>query len=172
LDVVEKVGNKVPHPAVIFLVLMAIVVVLSHVLHLAGASVTQQVIDPQTDQLEATTVAVRSLLTTEGLRFMYTSIIPSFMGFTAVGMIIVAMIGVGVAEESGLVKALIRKLVAVSPNWSIAYILIFLGIVSSIAADAGYLVLIPLAGAAFLSVGRHPWRVSPPASPRSPRPSR
>jgi aminobenzoyl-glutamate transport protein len=87
---------------------------------------------------------------------MYTSIIPSFMGFTAVGMIIVAMIGVGVAEESGLVKALIRKLVAVSPNWSIGYILIFLGIVSSIAADAGYLVLIPLAGAAFLSVGRHP----------------
>ncbi len=156
LDLVEKVGNKVPHPAVIFLFLMALVMVLSHGLHLAGASVTQQVIDPQTDELEATTVAVRSLLTTEGLRFIYTSIIPSLMGFTAVGMIIVAMIGVGVAEESGLVKALIRKLVAVSPNWSIAYILIFLGIVSSIAADAGYLVLIPLAGAAFLSVGRHP----------------
>jgi aminobenzoyl-glutamate transport protein len=156
LDVVEKVGNKVPHPAIIFLVLMALVVVLSHVLHLAGVSVTQQVINPETDELEATTLAVRSLLTTEGLRFMYASIIPSFMGFTAVGMIIVAMIGVGVAEESGLVKALIRKLVAVSPSWAIGYILIFLGIVSSIAADAGYLVLIPLAGAAFLSVGRHP----------------
>ena len=87
---------------------------------------------------------------------MYSSLIPSFMGFTAVGLMIVAMVGVGVAEEAGLVKALIRKLVMVSPRWALTYILVFVGILSSIAADAGYLVLIPLAGAAFLSVGRHP----------------
>ncbi len=156
LDVVEKVGNKVPHPAMIFLSLMVLVNVLSHVMHLLHASVTQQVIDPVTDQIQTTTVAARSLLTTEGIRFMYASVIPNFMGFTAVGLIIVAMVGVGVAEASGLIKALIRKLVAVSPGWAIAYILVFVGIVSSIAADAGYLVLIPLAGSAFLSVGRHP----------------
>ncbi|MCZ2344032.1 MAG: AbgT family transporter, partial [Bacteroidales bacterium] len=156
LDVVEKVGNKVPHPAMIFLSLMVIVIVLSHVMHLFGASVTQQVIDPVTDDIQTSTVAARSLLTTEGIRFIYASVIPNFMGFTAVGLIIVAMVGVGVAEASGLIKALIRKLVAVSPGWAIAYILVFVGIVSSIAADAGYLVLIPLAGSAFLSVGRHP----------------
>jgi aminobenzoyl-glutamate transport protein len=68
-----------------------------------------------------------------------------------VGVIIVAMVGVGVAEESGLVKALIRKLVIVAPGWALTYILTFVGIVSSIAADAGYLVLIPLAAAAFIS---------------------
>jgi len=145
LDVVEKVGNKVPHPAMIFLFLMVIVVVLSHVLHSMGTSVTQQMIDPVTDTLQSSTVAARSLLTTEGIRFMYTSVIPNFMGFTAVGLIIVAMIGVGVAEASGLIKALIRKLVAVSPSWAVVYIIVFLGIMSSIAADAGYLVLIPLA---------------------------
>ena len=78
------------------------------------------------------------------------------MGFTAVGLLIVAMVGVGVAEEAGLIKALIRKLVAVSPGWALTYILAFVGILSSIAADAGYVVLIPLAGAAFLSIGRHP----------------
>ncbi len=156
LDVIEKVGNKVPHPVIIFLTLIVIVIILSHVLYAGGVSVTQQVINTDTDTLENTTLTARSLLTTDGLRFIYTSVIPNFMGFTAVGLIIVAMIGVGVAEESGLVKALIRKLVAVSPSWSIAYILIFVGIVSSIAADAGYLVLIPLAGSAFLSVGRHP----------------
>lgn len=156
LDVVERTGNKVPHPAIIFLSLMVMVIVLSHVLHMAGASVTQQVIDPATDQVQTSTVAARSLLTTEGIRFIYTSVIPNFMGFTAVGLIIVAMIGVGVAESSGLIQALIRKLVAVSPGWAIGYILVFVGIVSSIAADAGYLVLIPLAGSAFLSVGRHP----------------
>ena len=78
------------------------------------------------------------------------------MNFNAVGVIIVAMVGVGVAEEAGLVKALIRKLVIVAPPWALTYILIFVGIISSIAADAGYLVLIPLAAAAFISVGRHP----------------
>jgi aminobenzoyl-glutamate transport protein len=87
---------------------------------------------------------------------MFTGVVGNFMGFNAVGVIIVAMVGVGVAEESGLVKALIRKLVIVAPARALTYILTFVGIVSSIAADAGYLVLIPLAAAAFISVGRHP----------------
>ena len=78
------------------------------------------------------------------------------MSFTAVGLMIAAMIGAGVAEESGLVTALIRKLVIVSPHWALTYILAFVGIVASVAADAGYLVLIPLAGVAYLAVGRHP----------------
>jgi aminobenzoyl-glutamate transport protein len=174
LDVVEKVGNKVPHPAVIFLVLIAIVVVLSAVL--SGMSVSAEVIVPvknptpekslddypyseelsQKHEPVMKTTAVQSLLSREGMRFMYVSLIPSFMSFTGLGLIIVAMIGVGVAEEAGLVGALIRKLVIISPRWALAYILAFVGILSSVAADAGYLVLIPLAGAAFLSVGRHP----------------
>ena len=87
---------------------------------------------------------------------MYERLIPNFMSFTAVGLMIVAMVGAGVAEEAGLVKALIRKLVLVSPPRALTYIMAFVGIMSSIAADAGYLVLIPLAGAAFLSVDRHP----------------
>jgi aminobenzoyl-glutamate transport protein len=190
LDVVEVVGNKVPHPVIIFLILIALVVVLSHILHLAGASVTAEVLVPDTTEtvaedseaedsfditdfdlgntrdgvaldassfhVEETTIAARSLLTADGIRFMYVSLIPSFMGFTAVGLMIVAMVGAGVAEESGLVKAMIRKLVMISPGWALTYILAFVGIVSSIAADAGYLVLIPLAGTAFISVGRHP----------------
>lgn len=183
LDIVEKVGNKVPHPVVIFLTLIAIVVVLSHLLHLQGTSATSEMIVPQPAKavadpypevleddttvkyqvntkpeykIESRTFAVRSLLTGEGIRFLYISLIPNFMGFTAVGLMIVAMTGVGVAEESGLVNALIRKLVAVSPGWALTYILSFVGILSSIAADAGYLVLIPLAGTAFFSLGRHP----------------
>lgn len=185
LDVVERVGNKVPHPAVIFLMLLGLVVILSQLLHMLGTSVSYEVIVPQTQQvtdvdtndpllygmgeaygyadldetntvIETRTAAPRSLLSSEGVRFMYTSLIPNFMAFTAVGLIIVAMLGVGVAEESGLIKALIRKLVVVAPPKLLVYIMVFVGIVSSIAADAGYLVLIPLAGAAFLSVGRHP----------------
>jgi aminobenzoyl-glutamate transport protein len=99
---------------------------------------------------------VRSLLDLDGLRFLYESLIPNFMAFTAVGLLIAVMIGAGVMEESGLVKTAIRKLVMVSPPWSLSYIVAFVGILSSLAADAGYLVLLPLAGAAFASVGRHP----------------
>jgi aminobenzoyl-glutamate transport protein len=176
LDIVERVGNKVPHPVVIFLILIATVVVLSHILHMAGTSVTSEVIIPEEHPTPEKsldsypysaelsephkpvmrTTSVQSLLTASGIRFMYVSLIPSFMSFTGLGLIIVAMVGVGVAEHAGLVDALIRKLVIVSPRWALAYILAFVGILSSIAADAGYLVLIPLAGTAFLSVGRHP----------------
>jgi aminobenzoyl-glutamate transport protein len=156
LDVVERVGNKVPHPAVIFLMLIAIVVVLSQILHMLGTSISYEVINPDTHKIETATTPAKSLLTSDGLRFMYERLIPNFMSFTAVGLMIVAMVGAGVAEEAGLVKALIRKLVLVSPPRALVYILAFVGIMSSIAADAGYLVLIPLAGAAFLSVDRNP----------------
>ncbi len=184
LDVVEKVGNKVPHPAIIFLMLLAGVVVLSHVVHMTGLSVSYEIMVPEVREsavetsdpflygtgspygyggidelnvnIETRTASANSLLTSDGIRFIYTSVIPNFMAFTAVGLIIVAMLGVGVAEESGLIKALIRKLVMVAPPKVLTYILVFVGILSSIAADAGYLVLIPLAGAAFLSVGRNP----------------
>lgn len=156
LDGVEKVGNMVPHPVVIFLILIAIVIVLSAVLSLAGASVTFERINADTHAVETATTAIRSLLNVEGIRFIYASLIPNFMSFTAVGLMIVAMIGAGVAEESGLVTALIRKLVIVSPAWALTYILSFVGIIASIAADAGYLVLIPLAGIAYLAVGRNP----------------
>jgi aminobenzoyl-glutamate transport protein len=156
LDGVERVGNKVPHPAVIFVILIGIVIVLSHIMYLLGSSVSYEVINPETHKVEKATTTVRSLLTAEGIRFMFAGVVQNFMSFQAVGVIIVAMVGVGVAEESGLVKALIRKLVIVAPPWALTYILVGVGILSSLAADAGYLVLIPLAAAAFISVGRHP----------------
>src|SRR5215472_12582669 len=156
LDTVERVGNKVPHPAVIFVILIAIVAVLSHIFYLLGFSVTFEAVNPETDQVGPVTTAAKSLLTGDGIRFMYENVIKNFMDFNAVGVIIVAMLGVGVAESAGLIKALIRKLVQVAPRQWITYILVFVGIVSSIAADAGYLVLIPLGAAAFLSLGRHP----------------
>jgi aminobenzoyl-glutamate transport protein len=156
LDGVERVGNMVPHPVVIFLILIAIVVVLSTLLSLFGVGVTHEQVNPATQKVETVRTELRGLLNADGIRFIYSSLIPNFMSFTAVGLMIGAMIGAGVAEASGLVNALIRKLVLVSPAWALTYILAFCGIVSSIAADAGYLVLLPLAGVAYMSVGRHP----------------
>jgi aminobenzoyl-glutamate transport protein len=180
---IERVGNKVPHPAIMFLALCIGVIVLSQLMAWAGVGATYQVVKPPDQSAEAIyvggsslpaevlpseppdasdyevvtqTVEIESLLDADGIRFLFTSFVPNFMGFTAMGIILIVMIGVGVAERSGLISSLIRKLVASSPAGALTYIIVFLGIVSSIASDAGYLVLIPLGAAAFVSVGRHP----------------
>ena len=82
--------------------------------------------------------------------------VPNFVNFGPVGIILVAMIGVGLAERSGLITALLRKIVLVAPPAAMTAIIVTLGVMSSIASDAGYLVLIPLGAAAFHSLGRHP----------------
>jgi aminobenzoyl-glutamate transport protein len=156
LDVVERVGNKVPHPAVLFFLLIGVLVLLSHGLHLLGTSVSYQRINPQTHSVEQVTTAVESLLATDGVRFIFTSVVPNFIHFGPVGIIMVAMIGVGLAEQAGLIQALIRKIVLIAPRQAMTAIIVTLGVLSSIASDAGYLVLIPLGAAAFHSLGRHP----------------
>lgn len=165
---VERAGNRVPNPAVLFIGLIVVVIVVSQVLDWAGVGVTHQIADhasqalpddrsdPGGYRLETEQVDAKGLLTVSGITFMFTSFVSNFLGFAAVGVILVAMIGVGVAEYSGLIGALIRKLVAISSPGLLTYIIVFVGIVSSVASDAGYLVLIPLAAAAFISVGRHP----------------
>ena len=156
LDTIERVGNKVPHPAIIFFILIGLVVVLSVLLNLVGWSATYETVDPVTHEVTTQTATVRSLLSADGIRFIFTSIVPNFMNFGAVGVIIVAMIGVGVAEESGLIATLVRKVVEIAPRSIFTFIIVMLGVASSIAADAGYLVLVPLGAAAFHSIGRHP----------------
>jgi aminobenzoyl-glutamate transport protein len=90
------------------------------------------------------------------VRYLFTSFVDNFRNFSAVTIILVVMIGVGLAEAAGLIGALIRKLVGVSSRGTLTLIIVLLGVISSIASDAGYLVLIPLGGAAFRSVGRNP----------------
>ena len=117
LDAIERIGNKVPHPAVIFLILLAVVIVLSHVLHLLGHQRHLPDVRPRDRPArQRTRSAVNSLLTADGIRFLFTSMIRNFMGFGPVGVILVAMIGVGLAEQAGLVTALIKKIVSVAPG--------------------------------------------------------
>lgn len=182
LDGIEKVGNKVPHPALIFLGLIFLVIVFSHILYLTDAHVTTQVAEPDSVQvmpeypggtsvagndappapaipdyhLEEERITAESLLTGDGIRFIFTTAVQNFNDFGVVAVILVAMIGVGVAEEAGLIAALIRKMVKVAPRRLITFIIVLLGGISSVASDAGYLVLIPLGAAAFVSLGRHP----------------
>jgi len=183
LGAVERIGNKVPHPVLMFGYLILLVIVLSWGLSLAGVSVTEQVAvpiaegAPEYDYYEDTTqpglapgtppydedwtiveetIPIKSLLSVEGIRFIFSSFVSNFAGFGVVAVTFIAMMGAGVAEESGLLGSLIRKLVGAAPKWALTFILILVGVVSSVASDAGYLILIPLAAAAFASVGRHP----------------
>ncbi|TCO50260.1 aminobenzoyl-glutamate transport protein [Kribbella antiqua] len=182
LDGIERVGNKVPHPALIFLGLIVIVIVASQILSWAGTSVTTEVAEPATVEVapeypqgssvpgndappapavpdfevHQETITAESLLNGDGIRFMFTTAVQNFNDFGVVAVILVAMIGVGVAEEAGLIAALIRKMVKVAPKGAITFIIVLLGGISSVASDAGYLVLIPLGAAAFVSLGRHP----------------
>ena len=180
LDSVERVGNKVPNPILMFLYLIVLVIVLSHVLYLMGVTVTEQIAEPvpiaaQPDYYEDTaepslgipntepdfviaerTIAVKSLLTAEGIRFIFTRFVANFQGFGAMAITFIALLGAGIAEHAGLMAAMIRKLVQVAPRRIFTYVLVFTGVLASIAADAGYLILIPLGAAAFLSLGRHP----------------
>ncbi|NPV54759.1 MAG: AbgT family transporter [Firmicutes bacterium] len=180
---IERVGNKVPHPAILFLALILGLIILSQILVWIGVRATYEVVVPPTVEVEESdlggstgpydvlppghvdaedykvetrTAEIKSLLDGNGIRFLFTSFVSNFMSFTAMGIILIVMIGVGLAESSGLIGALIRKLVDISSPASLTYIIVFLGIMSSIASDAGYLVLIPLGAAAFMSVGRHP----------------
>ncbi len=156
LGTIERVGNAVPHPAIIFFILIGIVILLSAIFGLLGTSVTYEAYDYDLGDIVEQTTAVRSLLSPDGIRFMVTSPVANFLAFTGVGVILVAMIGVGLAEESGLIATLVRKLVMIAPARFFTFMIVFAGVVSSIAADAGYLVLVPLAAAAFHSLGRHP----------------
>lgn len=156
LDTVERLGNKVPHPAIIFLILMGVVIAVSAIFGALGANATFETINSETLLPEETTMYVKSLLGVEGIRFMFTSVISNLMSFQALGVTLVAMVGVGFAEEIGLIGTLIHKLVKVVPKQALTTILVFLGVLSSIASDAGYLVLIPLGAAVFYKVGRHP----------------
>ena len=186
LDKIERLGNKVPHPVIMFLYLIIFVALLSALLAALDVSVTETVAVPsptaELDRLqrelggsvvaydvelgeqvtipdyilEEQTFAVRSLLSLDGLRYVFSSFVNNFAGFAVVAVTFVAMAGVGVAEKAGLMAALIRKLVSAAPAALIGFFIIFVGVLSSVASDAGYLILIPLAATAFLSLGRHP----------------
>lgn len=157
LDRVEKVGNALPHPATIFLILCTLIIVLSAILSATGLSVTYEGINRANgNAVEQMTVTVNNLLSKEGLQYLFKSAVTNFTGFAPLGTVLVALLGVGLAEGTGLISALLKKLVMSTPKRLITVVIVLAGVLSSIASDAGYVVLIPLGAIIFLSVGRHP----------------
>lgn len=138
-----------PHPATMFFLLTLAVILLSWIFDVYGLSVLQ----PQTGEV----IRVQSLLSPEGIRWLLRHVITNFTGFTPLGLVIVAMFGIGVAQHSGFIDACIRRGVRRPRDpWRIILLVIVLGLLSNIVGDAGYIILLPIAATLFQSVGLHP----------------
>jgi len=148
LDFVEWVGNKLPHPATLFALFAASVVVGSAVV----ASLEFTATHPGTGKA----IIPVSLLNGDGLRRIITTMVTNFTGFVPLGTVLVAMLGVGVAEGSGLLSAGLRALVLSAPSRLITVVVVFAGVLSNAASEAGYVILIPLGAIIFQAFGRHP----------------
>lgn len=154
LDFVEKVGNKLPHPVTLFVIFSFMVIIISAIAEAVNLSVTfEKIVD---EKLTIETVKAISLLNADGIRRMLSQAVVNFTSFAPLGTVLVAMLGVGVAEGTGLIQAGLRKLVLSTPKRWITAVVVLAGVVSNIASDAGYVVLIPLGALVFLSFGRHP----------------
>ena len=154
LNGIEAVGNKLPHPIALFAVFALAIVVISAICSLLGVSATGELV--VNGELQETTVNVVSLLTKEGLTYILTQAVNNFTTYAPLGMVLVAMLGVGVAEHSGLINAMLKSAVKVTPVKLITPMVVFLGVMSNIASDAGYVILIPLGAMIFRAYGRHP----------------
>jgi len=148
LGTVERVGNKLPDPAVLFIALLFIVWVLSWLL----SYVTFNVVDPRTN----TPLVVNNLLSGSAFTEFLSVMVTNFSHFHPVGVVLVAMLGIGVAEHTGFINTAIRSLLNVTPGWLLTPMVIMVGIVSHAAVDAGYVLVIPLGGVIFYAAGRHP----------------
>lgn len=148
LGTVERIGNKLPDPALLFVALLLIVWALSWAL----AGVDFGLIDPRSGQ----PLAVQNQLSGGALTAFLANMVKTFVSFHPVGVVLVAMLGIGVAESTGFINAGLRAMMAVTARWLLTPMLITVGIISHTAVDAGYVLVIPLGGVIFYAAGRHP----------------
>ena len=148
LDTVEWLGNKLPHPFMIFVYLAIIAIGLSWLASLFGAAVE----DPGSGEM----VAVENMISGAGLEFILTSMIDNFVEFPPLGIILGVMLGIGLAQKAGLIETAMQKAISSAPRSLVTYVVILTGVLGNLASDAAYVVVPPLAALAFLSVGRHP----------------
>ncbi len=148
LRAIERVGNRLPDPVTLFVIGALVVLITSEVASRVGWSAE----NPTTGNIET----VKSLLSSDGMQWVWRNLVSNFTGFAPLGVVLVAMIGIGVAERSGLIDALLKGTVLLTPQALLTPAVIFVGVMSSMALDAGYVVLPPLAAAVFARAGRSP----------------
>lgn len=148
LNLIERVGNKLPHPFILFWILALVVVLVSWALSLMDLGL----VNPKSGD----PVAVRSLVSGEGLRFMLDGLVKNFVAFPPLGVIIVVMFGIGLADRVGMIGTLMQLSVVKAPPRLVSFVIVLVAICGSLTADAVYLILVPIAAMIFKSLGRSP----------------
>lgn len=148
LNGVERAGNKLPEPFMLFLILFAVTGVVSTAMALADVEVTV----PGSDEA----VVIKGLFTGEGMTWLTTTLGENYIGFPPLVTVLPILLAIGISQHSGLLAAAIRKLFGSSPSWMLPYVVGFVGVVSSIMADSAFVVVPPLAALVFKAAGRHP----------------
>jgi len=148
LRVIEKVGNALPDPVFLFAIFAFLVIVVSGITSLFEI----EAIHPGTGEI----VKPVNLFSIDGLHKILTGMVRNFTSFAPLGTVLVALLGIGVAEGSGFIGAVLRLLVLSSPKKLLTFVIIFAGILSNMASEVGYVLLVPLSAIIFLSVGRNP----------------
>ncbi len=148
LNAIEVAGNKLPDPAILFLVLLVLTWILSAML----APVEFTEIDPRSGEA----IRVQNQLSGSALAYFLSKMVSTFTGFHPLGVVLVALLGVGVAEHTGFINAALKWMLGFTPKSLLTPMLILVAIVSHTAADAGYVLVIPLGGVICYAAGRHP----------------
>jgi len=148
LDAIERVGNKLPDPALLFFILLIVVWAAS----LIFAQFSYSHIDPRTGEA----IVVKNLVTAESMTYFTSNMVKTFVGFHPLGVVLLAMLGIGVADHTGFIRAGLRKLLGVTSPKILTPMLLLIAIVSHSGGDAGYVLVIPLGAVIFYAAGRHP----------------
>ncbi len=156
LNTVEWLGNLLPHPITLFALFSLFIIVASAIAAAFGVSVMDPRPAGAAGRAPDGVIHVVSLMSADGLQRIVSHLVTNFTGFAPLGTVLVALLGVGIAEHSGLLSAAMRALVFNAPKKLITFTIVFAGIVSNTASELGYVVLIPLAAMIFHSLGRHP----------------
>ena len=148
MDFIEKIGNAMPDPVSLFIILAIVVVVLSAILGSMGYGA----VHPGTGK----TIQVVNLLTKDGFRDMYSKAVANYSNFAPLGMVLVCIIGAAVAEKSGFLVTMMKHVMGDAKSWMVTFAIIFVAINANLAGDAGFIVMPPLAAVIYMGMGRSP----------------
>lgn len=153
---IEKIGNMLPPPMMIFAFLSLLIIVISGIGTLLGWSATGQIYNTTSKVIEEQTIQVVNLMSVKGLQYMLTNVIPNLLAYKSLGLMLTIMFGIGIAEHSGWLNGLIRKAVEITPYKIVTPMVVFIGVMSNIAENAGYVLFVPLAAMIFKASKKHP----------------
>lgn len=148
LGTIERVGNMLPHPFILFLYIIAALAIVSAILSAAGISA----VNPTTDEV----VTVQNIISPAGLVWIVENMLTNFSTFAPLGLVLAMQMAIGLAEGTGLLDTFMRRAILGVPLWALSATVLFLGINGSIASEASIIVIPALAATAFQAMGKHP----------------